>query len=133
VLAAHAQQQKALINARVNLTTFANAALADLQGALTEQIDREFAARRAALIDADGKVLVADYDTELAAAEAARDVAKAQVGKQVVKLQEIMQDLDGSIAVGAAIDKYLNRPTFTTRDAVNLMGEIADILKTGGE
>lgn len=129
IRAAHAKQQEALLNVKENLTTFAVAALADLQGALIEQVDREFAARKAALIDAEGKVLVADYDAELAAAEAARDLAKAQIGKQIAGFQEIMQDLDGSIAVGAAIDKYLNRPTFTTGDAVNLMGEIADILK----
>jgi len=133
VTAAHAKQQEALINVRQNLTVFAEAALKDLQGALFTQIDREFALRRAALIDAEGKVLVADYDKELTAAAEARERDRAKVLAQVDKFRWIMQDLDGAIEVGVALDRYLNRPLFTKEDAVALMKEIADILKTGGE
>jgi hypothetical protein len=129
VQAAHAKQQEALINLRGNLQLFADAALTDLQTALLAQIDREFAERRAALIDANNRVDITAYDKELAEAAAARDRDRAKVAAQMAKFREIEQDLDGAIAVGAAIDKYLNRKTFTTHDAVALMQEIAAILE----
>jgi multidrug efflux pump subunit AcrA (membrane-fusion protein) len=129
IRAAHAKQQEALKNLKANLETFSDAALKDLEAALVAQIDAEFAARRAAMIDAEGKVMVADYDRELAAAQAARDRDRAKVAAQFAKFREIEQDLDGSIAVGEAMDRYLNRKTFTTQDAVNLMQEVAAILQ----
>lgn len=131
VTAAHAKQQEALLNLKGNLETFSAAALKDLEAALMAQIDREFAERERALTDAQGKVALADYKAELAAAQAARERDRARVAAQFEKFREVEQDLDGAIAVGAAIDKYLNRKTFTTQDAVNLMGEIAAILAGG--
>ena len=129
VAAAHAKQQEALTNLKANLETFSNAALNDLEAALVAQIDAEFAAKERALTDADGRVVLADYKAELAAAQAARERDRAKVAAQMAKFREIEQDLDGAIEVGAAIDGYLNRKTFTTQDAVSLMQEIAAILK----
>lgn len=129
VSAAHARQQEALKNLKANLETFSDAALKDLEAALIAQIDAEFAAKEKALTGADGKVLLADYKAELAAAQAARDRDRARVAAQMAKFREIEQDLDGAIAVGDAIDTYLNRKAFTTQDAVNLMQQVAGILQ----
>jgi flagellar motor switch protein FliG len=131
VQAAHAKQQEALANLKANLETFNAAALKDLEAALLAQIDREFAERERALTGPDGKVMLSDYKAELAAAEAARQRDRAKVAAQMARFREIAQDLDGAIAVGAAIDKYLNRKAFTSQDAVNLMSEVADVLKGG--
>lgn len=128
VQAAHKAQQKALVNAQVNLNAYAKAALADLQTALNAQIDLQLAAKAKTMADAQGKIDLAAYNAELAKAAAAKDAVAAKIANAQGKFDGIMIDVNNSVKIGDAIDAYLNRKNFTTQDAVDLITEVQAIL-----
>ncbi|RKY26317.1 MAG: hypothetical protein DRP79_05110, partial [Planctomycetota bacterium] len=98
-----------IVVARENLEKFGEAALADLEAALLEQVDREFEARLAALADADGRAALVDVKKEMALATAARQRERETVRGHFATLKSVLKDLDNALALNLVLGEYLNR------------------------
>jgi hypothetical protein len=125
VKTASAQEGASLQNLKGNVNTFGAAALSDLQTALLAQIDKTWQSNVKLLTDANGKVDLIKYQTEFDKMTAAKNAQIAAVNLQMAKFKMILQDLDNAIEINALINEYLNRPTVTADDAINLITKVA--------
>ncbi len=120
-----------IVVARENLEEFGEAALADLEAALLEQVDREFEARLAALADADGKAALVDVKKEMALASAARQRERETVRGHFATLESALKDLDNAIALNLVLGEYLNREHVSAQDIAEMLRRIDAILGEG--
>ncbi len=120
-----------IVVARENLEKFGEAALADLEAALLEQVDREFEARLAALADADGRAALVDVKKEMALATAARQRERETVRGHFATLKSVLKDLDNALALNLVLGEYLNRERVSAQDIAEMLRRIDAILGEG--
>ena len=128
---AQEKQHDSLVTARENLAEFGEAALADLETALLEQIDREFEARLAALADADGKAPLAEVKKEIALAGAARQREQESIRMHFETLKSALKDLDNAVALNNVLGEYLNREHVSAQVVAEMLMRIDAILGGG--
>jgi len=120
-----------MLTARENLKGFSQAALADLEAALLEQIDREFEARLAVLADADGRAALVDVKKEIALAAAARRQEREAMRGHLATLDCALRDLDNAIALNMVLGEYLDREHLSAQDVAEMLRRIDAILGEG--
>ncbi len=125
---AQEKQGLSLTNARRNITAFVEASLADLEAALTTQINREFDARLAALADEADRVPLAQVKEEIALAENARSEEKARIQRHIEKFRAALKDLDNAVSLNKILGEYLSREFVSAQDVAEMIRHIDQIL-----
>ncbi|MFH1550693.1 MAG: hypothetical protein ABIH04_09050 [Planctomycetota bacterium] len=125
---AQEKQGLSLTNARRNITAFVEASLADLELALTTQIDREFDARLAALADEADRVPLTQAKEEIALAGNARSEEKARIQRHMEKFRAALKDLDNAVSLNEILGEYLSREFVSAQDVAEMIRRIDQTL-----
>lgn len=128
VILAQDKAIESLDAARVNLTGFADASLADLQEARWAIIKARFGADADSITDADGNINRAAYDEKLAKLDGAREREAAWFATQRAKFDASLIDLDNAREILVAVKGYLVAGKLKKEDLIMLLRSIDDIL-----